>query len=72
LRVCFADALLVLSVGGRSLVRGSKLTVGQIVSCDSHRADLAFRWSVRMQMPARRRRQIAAMGGAAVRRRAQS
>jgi hypothetical protein len=53
--------------GARTLVRGSKLIAALIVSCGCHRADPAVRQGARMQMPAKRRREIAAMGGAAAR-----
>jgi len=58
----------VCACGARTLVRGSKLVAGLTVSCGCHRADPAVRQAARMQMPARRRREIAAMGGAAVKR----
>lgn len=53
--------------GAQTLVRGSKLLSGLIVSCGCYRADPALRQGARMKVPARRRRQIARMGGAAAR-----
>jgi hypothetical protein len=51
--------------GSRSLVRGSKLVAGVIVSCGCWRADPAVRQAARLQMPVKRRREIAGMGGRA-------
>jgi|ERR1022692_3500146 hypothetical protein len=51
--------------GTRSLVRGSKLVASVIVSCGCYRADPAVRQTARMQTPAKRRREIAGMGGRA-------
>jgi hypothetical protein len=53
--------------GNRVTVRGTRLTQGRTVSCGCYRADPAIRSAARMQIPARRRKQIARMGGAAYR-----
>jgi hypothetical protein len=50
---------------GRALVRGSKLVAGLIVSCGCYRADPAVRQAARLRTPAKRRREIAGMGGLA-------
>src|SRR5580658_661036 len=47
--------------------RAAKLKAGRIVSCGCARADPAVRQGARLRTPAKRRREIARMGGAAAR-----
>jgi hypothetical protein len=51
--------------GAEVIARGTKLLEGRHTSCGCLRADPAFRQAARSQVPAKRRREIAAMGGAA-------
>lgn len=51
--------------GQSVVVRGAKLTAGRVVSCGCWRADPAVRQAARLRTPARRRKQIAKLGGRA-------
>ncbi len=49
--------------GAKGWARGTRLTQGRQVSCGCYRADPAVRRAARMRTPAKRRREIARMGG---------
>ena len=51
--------------GNRCTVRGTWLTQGRTVSCGCYRADPAIRRAARLQVSARRRKQIARLGAQA-------
>ena len=56
---------------GAITVRGAKLRSGRVVSCGRLRANAGVRQAARMKVPARRRKQIAVLGGAARQNKAQ-